>query len=368
MSKRRKVVIIIIFVVLVSAIFGSAYYFLRKGIIFKFTVEDQKNEKEFCLSDNEQADFKIKRLGEYPSDDYDRGFIEIAVKKINTNQEISRFKIDNIINPSHYHLMELHKCGVYVLKTFNFDYKSSKALTGFKREIWYYDYNGKGESIIFLSGESKSGVLDSAGVPGKLYSFYYFSDFRIDPRESYIVLEQSYLGKDDYAIVIKDLNSKEDVFILFAKSIFEQYPNIAGNFDMLEWSEDSRYFWGNISDGAYVNAYFRIGIQDWKYDIFEVSDGAMGGMPLNVNIGYVPIQPGLVWTGDAELTQELKEKDKKEGKKSSLYLYNLFTKEKILIEAINEPQFFFKPKWLSDTELKYELPNGEKKIYKISEL
>lgn len=33
---------------------------------------------------------------------------------------------------------------------------------------------------------------------------------------------------------------------------------------------------------------------------------------------------------------------------------------------ITEPLWYFKPKWLSETELGYTLPNGEKKVYKIS--
>ncbi len=60
-----------------------------------------------------------------------------------------------------------------------------------------------------------------------------------------------------------------------------------------------------------------------------------------------------------------KEKWLKEGKKSGLFLYNLFTKEKIFIVSVEEPLWWFKSNWLSDTELEYELPTGEKKIYKI---
>src|SRR3989344_3883790 len=354
---KRKIIIIIIFVILALAILGSTYYFLKKGIVFKFITEDQKNEREiFCLSDSEQADFKIKRLGEYPSDDYDRGFIEIAIKRINTNQEISKFKIDNIINPSHYHLIELHKCDVYVIREFNYNFQTRCSTPNYSSGLWKYDYQQDYKIEIL-----KFNYTNNNGE----YISFYNDDFRIDSFEKYLVLEKGYLGKDDYAIVVKDLKTKEDVFILSAKSIFEQYPNIIGDFDMLEWSKDGRYFWGNISDGAYVNAYFRIDTTNWKADIFEAPDGAIGGMPLNVNTGYVSIQPGLAWTGDAELTRELKEKEKKEGRKSFLYLYNLFTKEKILIETTDEPQFFFKPKWFSDTELEYELPIGENKIYKI---
>jgi len=44
----------------------------------------------------------------------------------------------------------------------------------------------------------------------------------------------------------------------------------------------------------------------------------------------------------------------------------LFTKEDRLIESTKEdPIWFYKPEWISENELEYELPSGEKKIYNI---
>jgi protease II len=342
-------------------IFGSSiYYFtkIKKGTpVSELIIENKKSEKKHprCLNENERADFKIERLGKYPSVEYNKGFIEIIVREINTNEEIIRFKIDDIISPSHYHPVETHRCGVYVIRRFNYDPGKTKQDPGYREELWKYEYNGNGQRLILLAEKQKEFIS------------YYSPDFRIDPHEIYLVLEKGYLGREDYSIVIKNLKTKEDVFTLSAKSIAEQHPNIIGVFNMLEWSKDSRYFWASISDGAYVKGYLRIDIKHPKVDIFEVPDGALGGMPLNINTGYIPIQPGLVWTGDTELTQEIKEKERKEGKKSFLYLYNLFTKEKKLIQTTDEPQFFFKPKWISDTELEYYLPTGERKVYKINE-
>jgi len=361
----KKTRLIISLGVLISLVLlGGVYVYhllIKRGIPTpELITENQGNQgnkanHQPCLSENEQADFKIERLGQYPSVEYDKGFIEVIVKDVATGKETTRLKIDDIINPSHYHPVEIHKCGVYVIKEFNFDFEKYKPLPGFSVEFWRYQYNGDGEKLLILAGENRN---TEAKVD---YSY----DFRIDPHETYLVLEKGYLGREDYSLVIKNLKTKEDVFTLLAKSIAEQHPNIIGVFDMREWSENGRYFWASISDGAYVNGYLRIDIQDRKVDIYEAPDGAMGGMPLNINTGYVPIQPGLVWTGDYQLTQEIKEKERKEGKKSSLYLYNLFTKEKILIETTDEPQFFFKPKWLSDAELEYYLPSGERRVYNL---
>lgn len=307
-----------------------------------------KKNRPPCLGDDETASHLIKKKEKEVS------MADIIIYDKNTSQEKHGFQIELPI-PDHYHPIEIHSCGVYAVKDFNYDFFTRRALPGYRLELWRYQYTGNGESLILLSDIPISG----AG---------FGTDFRVSSNEKYIVLEWSYFGKDDYSLIIKDLNTKEDVFSLLAKEIFERYPNIVGNFNMREWSKDSRYFWGDIFDGAYVLAYFRIDAQNWKYDIYEAPDGAMGGFPLNINTGYVPIQPGQVWTGDYQLTQELKEQYRKEGRKSELYLYNLFTKEKISIETNDEPLFSFKPKWPSDTELQYELPTGEKKIYKINDL
>lgn len=337
---------------------GGIYFFLKKEIITpKLTLKNQENETEhlLCLSESEQADFKIERLGKYPSVEYDKGFIEVVVKEVDTYKETSRFKIDNVINPSHYHPAEIHKCGVYVIRVFNYDPSKTKQDPGYKNELWKYDYNGNGKPIILFSEKSKEFIS------------YYSPDFRIDPNENFLVLEKAYLGRKDYSLVIKNLNNKENIFVLSAKEITEQHQNIVGNFNMREWTKDSRYFWGDIFVGAYVKGFFRIDTFNWKTDIFEAPEGVGGGDALNTEKGLVTRHPGYVWTGLDILTEEIKKEWRKQGKKSTLYLYNLFTKEQILLETTDEPLWFFKPKWLSDTELQYELPTGEKKIYRVKE-
>lgn len=323
-------------------------FFFQKSNKLK-DAETPKEELIECLGEKRDASYKIEEK-ESPLAD-----LIITVKDKFTKEYLFSFKVDNIFK--NYHPIELHQCGIYVIKEFNFDFKKFKPLLGFSVELWKYQYNGNGEKILILAGENEH---NEAMV-------YYSYDFRIDNSEKYLALEKGYLGKEDYSLVIKDLNTQKDIFVLLAEEIFKQYPNIAGNFGLDQWTKDSRYFWGDIFDGAYVNGYFRIDTQNWKVDIYEAPDGAMGGSPLNINTGYLPIQPGQVWTGDYQLTEELKEQYKKESKKFELYLYNLFTKEKTFIETTDEPLFWFKPKWLSDTELEYELPNGEKKVYQIKE-
>ncbi len=362
---RRNIILIIIFLFLIVIVEGSIYYLYffdkKEAPIISIQPKNENQEGKTklppCLTEDERTDFKVERLGKYPSIEYDKGFVEVVVKKVDTGEEITKFRIDDIVSPSHYHPIEIHKCGVYILRGFNFDYEKFKPLPGFRRELWKYNYGGKGGNILIMAEENKTGES----------VVYYNYDFRIDPRETYVVLEKNYLGHSDYAFVIKNLHTKEDVFVLPLKDIINNYPSFMGSFGMNEWTKDGKYFWGNIFDGANVLAFFRIEAGAWKWEIFSTPDGTMGGDALNTELGYITYDDGAPWTGDADFDQINREKWQKEGRKVHFYLYNLFTKKQILLETFDDPTYFTQPKWLSDTELEYELPTGEKKIYKINE-
>jgi len=302
-----------------------------------------------CLGEDEIADYPIDES--YAKElKYPMFPLSINIKDKKTNEIKFSFKIDNVSKATN--ALEMYKCNIYVIKVFNFDDIKGVPLPNYTTELWRYGYNGKGIKLLTLF--KKEGDLEN-----------YTQSFRVSPDEKYIVLEKGYLGQEDYSLVIKDLKTKENVFVLSANSISKKYPNIVGVFDLLNWSDNNRYFWGSISEGAYVNGYFRIDTQNWKTDIFEAPDGAMGGSDLNINTGYLTIQPGQVWTGFSDIEEELKAQYKKEGKKSSLYIYNLFTKKKLLVAETEEPLWWFEAKWISDTELEYKMPNGEKMIYKL---
>ncbi|MFN3301680.1 MAG: hypothetical protein ACK413_01455 [Patescibacteria group bacterium] len=344
-SKNKKLLIGLVIIIVIMTVSWLISYQQRRKIF--------SGAPSGCLRENETVSYEIKRKENAVST------ADIIVINKNNNKEKYRFQIELPLS-DHYHPIEIHRCGVYAVRSFNYDYNIHTSLPGYKTELWKYDYKGNGEKIILLAED----ILGNL----KGYKYFFSSDFRVDSQEKYIVLIKNYPQKEDYSLVIKDLATKEDVFVLLAKSISQQYPNIVGVFDMLKWTNDSRYFWGSISDGAYVNGYFRIDTQNWKVDIFEAPEGAMGGSDLNVNTGYLTIQPGQVWTGFSEIEEELKEEYRKEGKKSSLYIYNLFSKEKILIDETDEPLWWFEAEWLSDNELQYKMPNGEKKIYRLNNI
>lgn len=297
-----------------------------------------------CLEENEQPSFiKIKDPTRETS-----GEIEISVVDTRTNSTTTSFTIQDAL-ANNYHPAETHKCGVYILRGFNFDFHAFEALPGFNRAIWFYDYSVNGTELIRLAGENADGD----------YSY----DFRIDPTETYIALEQGYSGKENHALIIKNLDTGEDIFSLFARDIANENTHVVGSFGMLAWTDDGRYFWTNLFNGAYVNGFVRVDTAAWTYEVFDVPEGILGGFPLNVNTGYVPMVPYDFWTGADIFDEIVIQEYEKLGITADLYLYNVFSEESILIADTEATTWHFKSRWFSDSELQYKLPSGEVRTY-----
>ncbi len=308
-----------------------------------------------CLNTNQQVIISFEK---YQGTDLSRvdGTTTITVLDKNSKIEASTFSSD-ILNTIHYHPIETHSCGVYFARQSNYDYVKHIPLKNYTAAIWKFDYSGRGTELVRLGNDSSSGYVNE-----------YSDDFRVDPAEKYIVLERGYMsdGKDDYALVIKDINTKQDVFTLKASDLQKKYPQLMGEFMMLDWTTDGRYFWANIFEDAYVDGWVRIDTKDWSYEGFVAPEGILGGYPLNLETGWVPLIPGAFWTGFQEGDDQVKAERLAGGKTADLYLYNLFTKKQILVEDTNEPIWRgLEGKWISDSEFQYSMPDGSRKTYTI---
>ncbi|MCK4553953.1 hypothetical protein KAU19_03245 [Candidatus Parcubacteria bacterium] len=319
-------------------------------------VEQEATTTEWkCLRDDEEAGFYSKWEG-FDTDSLPEKYpLEVIIRdKVSKAIKNKIIIVDKIRENSY--SAQVRKCGIYVMRMFNYDSSKTKQNVGYKNEIWRYDYLGQGELLILLSEKPKEFIS------------YYSPVFRVSSNEQYITLTSGTLYDDDYSLTIKDLNTKEDVFILKMSDIAQRYYNSDspfGNFDMKEWTSNSQYFWGQIAAAANNIGYFCVDTENWTYEFYESPQGQMGGEKLNIETGWVTHHTDLVWTGVHQLTEELKEERREQGIGTKFYLYNLFTKKKILVYETDEPIFFTKPEWISDTEVEYELPNGEKKIYKL---
>lgn len=318
--------------------------------LFMFEERADQNDivqKEQCLESDEEVVYSINRkLFISP--------VDVVIKNKNNDKEIFRFVIDSALPV--YDTVQPRKCALYVVRGFNFDYKRYQPLRGFRVELWRYKYNGEGELLLALAGE------DNEGKPTVYYSYEYQTDFL----EKLIALIEGYLGDvDKYAALMWDVESRKGIFPLKYTDIVSSHPLLEGNLGLEGWTKDSRYFWGRTFIGANVLGFFRVERDTWKVDILPAPEGTQGGDALNVENGYVTYNTGPGWIGIQEVAEEVYDEWRKEGKIVELYVYNLFTKEKTLLATSSDPSWWGGPRWISDTELEYELPDGEERIYKI---
>lgn len=242
-----------------------------------------------------------------------------------------------------------------MLKQFGFDFNKFTPLPGFRTEIWQYNYIGQGKRVLTLSKENEKGevVMD------------YNYDFQIDPKENFIVLVSGHLGATNHALIVERIISNGDIFSFPVSSFSGQYTNLIGDFALLGWTKDSRYFWARTHTGAKTLAFLRIDSQTWNVDILPAPNLTQGGDALNVEKGWITYNNGPGWIGVDTFSTQIAKEWREQGKKVTFSLYNLFTKESIPLVTVDDPVWWIKPKWISDTELQYELPNGEKKVYTI---
>ncbi len=275
----------------------------------------------------------------------------IRVYDKNSDMVITSFEIDELISTNHYHPIEIHKCGVYAIL------KPKQA--GYSVELWRTDYSGTRKKLIDLAGEdlTKEPVV------------YYDYDFRIDLSENYLALVRGHVGKDDYAIVIKNLDRFEDAFILPLTEIEKRNPDLVQNisFGGGGWTKDSRYFWADTHYGANTLGFIRIDMQTKTFDLFPAPKNVLGGDALNLEKGLTTVHPGNVWYGIAQITEQEKAKRRAQGIGTELYIHNLSSGERQFVASTTEPLYYFQPRWLSDTVLQYVLPSTATTTYTISQ-
>ena len=338
--KEKKIIIIISIGVLLLA--AAVLVFLLRLNIFN----------DNCLDENEIVKYEISRKNRGLGDLGTKIVIFVFDKK--TNVQKYSFQIDDIFY--NYRPVETQRCYIYAMRMFNYDYHQLKQRPGFRIELWKYSYNNQEKQIALLAENTQIG--------GTFFDYYSY-DFRVDPTEKYIALTRGY-KIPEHAVIIKSLETLKDDFVLPYADLIKNYPDWSGyQIDMNGWTKDGKYYWGDISDTAYRLAFFRIEAGTWKWEVFPAPEGIMGGDALNPERGMVTYRLGAPWTADADFDQMYREEWKKEGKKVPFYVYNLITKEKTLLAEIDDPIWYFKPKWISDTELEYYLPGDKRGVYEV---
>ncbi|MCK5471924.1 hypothetical protein KAI54_01925 [Candidatus Gracilibacteria bacterium] len=171
-----------------------------------------------CLQEGEIFEYKVEEKG------IRNGALNIFIKD-NKSQEIkSKITIDDISTSAY--PVELRKCGIYVIREFDYDPNKIKQDIGYREEFWKYDYTGKGKPILLLSEKPNE------------FIGYYSSFFRTSDDEKYVALIKGWYGEpEEHAVVIKDLDTMEDIHTITFSELMEKYGIEQGTLTLSSWYE-----------------------------------------------------------------------------------------------------------------------------------
>ncbi len=252
------------------------------------------------------------------------------------------------------------KCHFYTTKFTNVVQKPEDA--GYDASLWQYTYTGEGKKI-----------LDFTKRKDEYNSYFIYNlGYSIDPKERYVALSHGFMsGGDEYKdifLYIKNLETLKDIAKVDLKNdVFAKYSDIYGDvmFENSHWSDDEKYFLVPFNDQADVTGYVRVNLNDGTYQVYDSYPGTMGGDQINVNTGWTTFDDGPEWSGWKQIEEEVRDEWRKEGIKVNFGIYNIYTKEKRIIEQVDDTTHWHEPRWVDDNTLEYLSINGEKKIYTI---
>jgi hypothetical protein len=302
-----------------------------------------------CLQEGETA--KWVKVNEKSSD----GIFKVIISD-DKNSPKGEVTLD--VWRTHRDPIELRSCGMYAIRRLNYDSTKTKQGPGYRVELWKYQYDGSGKKILLLQEVKQDGK----------FILYYNADFRVSPEEKYIALEKGYTGQEGHGLIIMNPDNLKDIFYydvhaLSASGIVRPF----GGLNLLSWSPDSKYFWASVSDGPEVSAYLRVDLQSEEPLVLTPPSGTGNGNALNTSLGLVTTGE-MAWTGVAEETKKLSDQWREEGKKSKVWVYDLYNK-KIVTELgeSDDPTWWGQPQWISTSQLQYILPDGTKKVWIVPE-
>lgn len=333
LSHTKKILILVF---LLPVVFLGFLYFLKNKGKENLVINNEKR----CISDGLEVYYEKDKSG-----------IPIFPLKV-TIKNYKYFEIQDVKKQSS--AVRLNDCNLYVIKGFGFDEKKSIYLESYSNELWKYDFDGKGEKIFQLNQNLKDGK----------YSILYKLFFIVDEKEKMIALVNKYLGDSNYALHIKDIETKQNVVeVNLTSDLFKKYPNVSGDVEFRGWSSDEKYFWFSLFDQANVLAFVKVDMSDSSYEVFEAPVGTMNQDAFNMETGWVTYDDGPPWTGVKEFDDEYQQEWEDAGDFVNFSLYNIFSKQKIDLEKTTDTTWWHYPKWLDDKTLEYKTSDGETKKY-----
>lgn len=350
-------------VFLVGLIAHGALYYLKykhnskqNDIVqnIKTDIENQSISRLKCLGDVILVDVD-DTINEYPVGYVGDMKVDVLINSIKKTIIVNDVKLNSLGST-----FTKAKCHFYTTKFKNVARKPNDV--GYDASLWRYTYDGEGEK-----------VLDFTRRNDEYNSFFIYNlGYSVDPNERFIVLSHGFMsGGDEYKdilLYVKDLKTLKDIAVVDLKNdVFEKNLDIYGDvlFENAHWSDDGNYFLVPFNDQADVTGYVRVDLKNGTYQVYDSYLGTMAGDQLNINTGWTTFDDGPEWSGWKQIEEEVRDEWRKEGTKVNFGIYNIYTKEKRIIEQVDDTTHWHEPRWIDDSTLEYLAISGEKKVYKI---
>jgi hypothetical protein len=353
----KKILIVLILGIVVIAIIVTGFVFLHDRprmvtitsvpALTSSTTNSGATTTD-CLSGNE--------IAEVPADEEKQTFygplltsstIDIDLINEGVATPASSFQITNV--DSVYFNPAFRQCDLYILRDFG-----KNSLPGYNVQLWRYDYTGSGTELFNLFAIASSGVEEN----------FYYPDFRVDPNEKYLALEQGQAS----SVIIVDPKTTQSLFSLPIATIATQDPAIVAEIGFYPggWSSDGRYFWFDFFEDADVYGFVRIDTANWSYQAFATPTTTMGGDAFNPDTGMTTYSTNVApWTADSNSDQYYRDQAIATGQITSFFIDNLLTGQTYLVATTTDPTYYFEPRWISDTQLEYVFPSGATSTYTV---
>lgn len=181
------------------------------------------------------------------------------------------------------------------------------------------------------------------------------SDYNISP--SVIPEYNVSISPDGHKVIFSNIKNNE------IKKEILLYPKISENdesgLEPIGWSSDGRYFWSGIGEADFQpNPFYKIDTNDFSFKEYNI-DIVFGEYNLNKDNSKIVLSDYPMVYDSYSREELIKNKTK-----VTLYIYNLVTKEKKVIDI--SAGKWFKPKWIDNNTIEYNNPKGKDRIkYKI---
>ncbi|MFC1599018.1 hypothetical protein ACFL2U_03375 [Patescibacteria group bacterium] len=251
----------------------------------------------------------------------DQNKTDIYVTNLATGEKILYLTLSNIYS-EHYHAAEYHNDHLYIIK------ELQDPLT---RQLWKYNKQKKG-SLLY----------ESEGI-----------DFRVSPYENYVAI----LSKNRLLIMSKDGIIKS--YNHFHVGVINESFTVPFQINLLKWSDDGKYFWGNVHESLETRSYYVVDSENWdvvKYETIDLlTQLAAGERALNPNISKL-VYSNLPIFYDVDSAARFEQGENQ----VSLYVYDFLTQENK--ELAQNTSKGFKPIWLDDLTIEYFSTEENKNI------